>query len=234
MTLQNPQDKKPRLVYGRRKGKPLSVGRAEVMDQLYPKLAIPKDILKQDKTTSPEEIFGVVPKNFHFEIGFGGGEHLKWRMEKNPDDHFIGAEIFSNGVASLLKSVKDMPHDNLRVFMDDALIVLNSLPDACIDYMYILNPDPWPKARHHHRRIVVPENLDIYARVLKPGATLLETTDVASLSEWMAEHTENHPAFEFMNKGDIFTPPAGWEATRYENKGKAAGRHQTYLEFRRK
>ena len=227
-------DKKPRLVYGRRKGKALSVGRAAVMDELYPKLAIPKDILKQDKTTTPADIFGISPKTFHFEIGFGGGEHLKWRMEKNPDDHFIGAEIFSNGVAALLKSVKDMPYDNLRVWMDDALIVLNSLPDACIDYMYILNPDPWPKARHHHRRMVTNENLDAFARVLKQGAILLETTDVAELSEWMSDHTEAHPAFEFMNKDDIYTPPEGWEATRYENKGKAAGRRQTYLMFRRK
>jgi len=178
-----------RLVYGRRKGKALSVSRAEVMDTLYPKLAIPRDILKQDRTTTPKEIFGVAPRKLHFEIGFGGGEHLRWRMEKKPDDHFIGAEIFSNGVASLLKAVKDMPHDNLRVFMDDALIVLNSMPDACIDYMYILNPDPWPKARHHHRRIVVPQHLDVYARVLKPGGLLLETTDVAELSEWMVGHT---------------------------------------------
>ncbi len=228
------QTTQKRLVYGRRKGKPLSVGRAQVMDELYPKLAIPKEILRQDKTTTPKDIFGVEPKTFHFEIGFGGGEHLNWRMRQNPDDHFIGAEIFSNGVASLLKSVNDIPHDNLRVWMDDALIVLNSLPDACIDYMYILNPDPWPKARHHHRRMVTKDNLDVFARVLKRGATLLETTDVAALSEWMVEHTDNHPAFEFMNRDDIYMPPEGWEPTRYENKGKVAGRRQTYLEFRRK
>ena len=223
-----------RRVYGRRKGKPLSVSRAAVMDTLYPKLSLTRNTLKQDRATTPEMIFGAPVKTLHFEIGFGGGEHLAWQMEKNPADHFIGAEIFSNGVASLLKHVNDIPHENLRVLMDDALIALNSLPDACIDYLYILNPDPWPKARHHHRRIVVPENLDVYARVLKPGGILLETTDVAELSEWMADHTENHPAFDFVNKNDIFTPSEGWEPTRYENKGKAAGRRQTYLLFKRK
>ena len=228
-----PAENRKRLVYGRRKGKPLSVSRAEVMDNLYPKLAIPKDKLRQDKTTKLEDIFGVVPETFHFEIGFGNGEHLKHRMVQNPADHFIGAEIFSNGMAAFLKSIRDMPHENIRVFMDDALVVLNSLPDACIDFMYILNPDPWPKLRHHHRRIVGPENLDVYARVLKPGAILLETTDVAELSEWMADHTKNHPAFRFANEDDIYSPPAGWEATRYENKGKNAGRRQSYLKFTR-
>ena len=224
---------KTRLVYGRRKGKAFSASRAAVMDTLYPKRAIPKEILKQDKTTTPQTIFNDDVKTLHVEIGFGNGEHLKWRMEKNPDDHFIGAEIFSNGVAALLKSVSEMPNENLRVWMDDALIVLNSLPDACVDYLYILNPDPWPKLRHHHRRMVTDSNLDAFARILKPGAILLETTDVAELSEWMASHTEKHKAFDFMNKNDIYTPPEGWEPTRYENKGKAAGRRQAYLMFKR-
>lgn len=232
--MTEPSPKPTRLVYGRRKGKPLSVSRAAVMDNLYPKLAIARESLKQDKSTTPNSLFNKPVKNLHFEIGFGNGEHLKWRMEKNPDDHFIGAEIFSNGVAALLKSINDIPNDNLRVWMDDALIVLNSLPDASIDYMYILNPDPWPKLRHHHRRMVNPDNLNAFARVLKPGAILLETTDVAELSEWMASHTEAHPAFEFLNKGNIYTSPEGWEPTRYENKGKAAGRRQTYLMFKRK
>lgn len=204
------------------------------MDSLYPRLAISKNILKQDKSTTPAMIFAKPVNTLHVEIGFGNGEHLKYRMEKNPDDHFIGAEIFSNGVAALLKSVNDMPHENLRVWMDDALIVLNSLPDASVDYMYILNPDPWPKLRHHHRRMVNPDNLNAFARVLKPGAILLETTDVAELADWMASYTENHPAFDFINRGDIYTPPEGWEATRYENKGKAAGRRQAYLVFKRK
>lgn len=227
-------DQTKRLVYGRRKGKPLSVSRAAVMDNLYPKLAIPRDILKQNKSITPSDIFGEPVKTLHFEIGFGNGEHLNWRMRQNEADHFIGAEIFSNGVAALLKSINEMKHDNLRVWMDDALIVLNSMPDASIDYMYILNPDPWPKARHHHRRMVTEANLDVFARVLKPGALLLETTDVAELSEWMAGHTEAHKSFEFMNKNDIYTPPEGWEPTRYENKGKAAGRRQSYLLFKRK
>ena len=128
-------DKKPRLVYGRRRGKPLSVSRTEVMENLYPLLAIPRDILKQDKTLSPADIFNAPVKTLHVEIGFGNGEHLKWRMEKNPDDHFIGAEIFRDGVAAFLKSIKDEPHYNARVWMDDALIVLNSLPDASVDFV---------------------------------------------------------------------------------------------------
>lgn len=220
-----------RRVYGRRAGKPLGAERADAMEALYPQLKI-----RHDPKLTPKDIFGVEPKTLHFEIGIGNGEHLKHKMETYPDDHFIGAEIFRDGMAAFLKSIKDMKHDNIRVHMDDAVALLNAMPDACIDYLYILNPDPWPKKRHWNRRMVVPENLDVFARVMKPGAILLETTDVDDLAEWMAIHTNNHPAFEFLAEKpeDWRTAPDGWMATRYENKGKNAGRQQSYLRFRRK
>ena len=228
--------KQTRLVHGRRQGKALRNERAEVLTTLLPQLEISKDVLKQDKSLMPKDLFGVTPNVLHFEIGFGNGEHLKHKMEEFADHHFIGAEIYINGVSAFLKSIKNQPHDHVRLSMDDALIVLNSLPDASIDYLYILNPDPWPKARHHKRRIVGPENLDVYARVIKPGGILLETTDVDELAEWMAIHTNNHPAFEFLaeNPTDWRTAPDGWMATRYENKGKVAGRQQSYLRFKRR
>ncbi len=225
-----------RRVYGRRLGKPLRNERADVINNLLPRLEIPPALLNQDGRTALEDIFGVTPVKTHFEIGFGNGEHLKWKMEQFPDHHFIGAEIYINGMSAFLKSITNQKHDHVRVLMEDAIVALNSLPDASIDYLYVLNPDPWPKKRHWGRRMVGPENLPVFARVLKPGGILLETTDVGELAEWMAIHTANHPAFEWLaeNPQDWRTPPNGWSATRYENKGKNAGRQQSYLTFKRK
>lgn len=225
-----------RRVYGRRIGKPLRNKRADVLETLLPKISLSRDILKEDARLSLKDIFDIEPKALHVEIGFGNGEHLKWIMGQHPDHHFIGAEPFMNGMSAFLASVEDLSHDNLRVLMDDALMVLNSLTDSSVDYLYILNPDPWPKVRHHKRRMVRPENLEIFARILKPGAMLIETTDVDELAEWMVTHTINHPAFEWLaeNPQDWKTPPEGWMPTRYETKGAEAGRQQTYLIFKRK
>lgn len=225
-----------RRVYGRRIGKPLRNKRADVLDTLLPQLALPKEILKEDGSLRLGEIFGAEPKILHVEIGFGNGEHLKWIMEAHPDHHFLAAEPFMNGMSAFLASIEDAKHDHVRVLMDDALMILNSLPDASVDYLYVLNPDPWPKVRHHKRRMVRPENLDIFARVMKPDATLIETTDVDELAEWMVTHTINHPSFEWMAEkpSDWKTPPEGWMPTRYETKGAQAGRQQSYLIFKRK
>ena len=250
-------------VYGRKHGRPMHKGRTDVIETILPVLQIPKDKLKEDGTLSIAEIFTPHPnlppqvgkefhvlpsplrgegqgggediKKLHFEIGFGNGEHLLYIMNEYPTHHFIGAEPYTNGMSAFLKSLPTPTPNHVRVHMDDALMVLNSLPDASVDFLYILNPDPWPKTRHHKRRIVSEENLEIYARVLKGGATLIQTTDVDELAEWMLTKTINCPHFEWLAEcpEDWKTAPNGWMSTRYEEKGRLAGRTQTYLVYRR-
>jgi tRNA (guanine-N7-)-methyltransferase len=118
---------------------------------------------------------------------------------------------------------------------DDALLALNSFEDQSVDVLYILNPDPWPKIRHHKRRVVIEKNLKVFARVLKDGGTMIQTTDVDELAEWMVCQTTACPAFEWQAQSpkDWQTAPDNWLATRYESKGGKAGRQQTYLVYKR-
>ena len=222
-------------IFGRRQGRPMHKSRKDVMETIFPSLCIPKDILKEDGTIASNDIFGQPVQTLHFEIGFGNGEHLHYIMNENPDHHYIGAEPYMNGMSAFLKTLPHPTPKNIRVHMDDALMVLNSLPDSSVDFLYILNPDPWPKTRHHKRRIVSEKNLSVYARVLKDGGVMIQTTDVDELAEWMLTKTVNCPHFEWVAERpeDWKTAPNGWMATRYENKGKEAGRTQTYLLYKR-
>jgi tRNA (guanine-N7-)-methyltransferase len=222
-------------VYGRKHGRPMHKGRTDVIETVLPILQIPKEKLKEDGSLNPKDVFGCEINKLHFEIGFGNGEHLLYIMNEYPTHHFIGAEPYMNGMSAFLKSLPTPTPNHVRVHMDDALMVLNSLPDASVDFLYILNPDPWPKTRHHKRRIVSEENLEIYARVLKDGATMIQTTDVDELAEWMLTKTINCPHFNWLAEcpEDWKTAPNGWMSTRYEEKGRLAGRSQTYLIYHR-
>jgi tRNA (guanine-N7-)-methyltransferase len=235
MTELSEQNK--RRVYGRRQGRPLHGGRQKALDNLMPLIGITN--LPEDQSLTPSDIFGrPITGRVHFEIGFGNGEHLLHLLKNNPDDVVIGAEPFINGMSAFAKSLEQYPDyiPRVRVLMDDALKILNSLRDNTVDYLYILNPDPWPKARHHKRRIVSQDNLNVFARVVKSIGEMLQTTDVDELAEWMVRETTDHDAFEWTaeSKDDWTTPPTGWDATRYETKGKLAGRTQVYLHYRRR
>lgn len=201
---------------------------------LLPKLQIPKDkVTETPGAISPEKLFTTSPSSLWMEIGFGSGEHLAAVMEKHPDYGFIGAEPYINGMAAFLKSIMDRPHDHVRVWMDDALMVVKSLADNCLDGIYVLNPDPWPKSKHHKRRIINQDNLGQFSRVLKPGGKLVMTTDVDELAEWMVTEATMHPAFTWtaQKADDWRAPPEDWIETRYEQKGADAGRKQSYLIF---
>lgn len=221
-------------LFGRRKGRPLGEIRQAAIDALLPKLDLAPHIEEQ-KQIDLLEIFKKLPSPLWLEIGFGNGEHLATLMKRHPDTFFIGAEPFINGMSSFLKDIQDLPHDKIRVLMDDAMKLCRLLPDDCLDGIYILNPDPWPKTRHHKRRIVSPENLDIFARLLKPGAQFIMTTDVPGLADWMATHTNNHPAFTWQAKSasDWQTPPKDWIPTRYETKRANGADKMVYLLFQR-
>jgi len=240
-----------RRLYGRRQSRPLNKARKEAFDTLMPKLGI-----YLTPALDPKTLFST-PKTEHWlEIGFGSGEHLAALMRAHPENGYIGAEPYINGMAAFLKEIYKMPslhgssvqsmdhthkacdddHDeNIRILMDDALLLCKNLTDECLDGIYVLNPDPWPKTRHHKRRIINRQNLDIFARILKPGGQLIMSTDVEALAEWMIMQSSNHPAFTWtaQRADDWRTTPEGWIKTRYEEKGSEAGRNQTYLIFQR-
>lgn len=222
--------------YGRRSGRKLTQARQDLLDTLYPKIEIPQDVLTSNGNLDPLALFAHKPQKITLEIGFGNGEHLAELMRRHPDQGFIGAEAFMNGGASFLKIIQEQETTyNIRLLIDDAMPLAKSLKTASIDELYILNPDPWHKTRHHQRRIVNRKNLSEFSRILKPQGKLILSTDVPDLMEWMVTETVNHPDFMWTANcaDDWRAPPQDWIATRYESKGAKGADKMGYLFFNR-
>ncbi len=225
-----------RSLFGRRQGRALRGERSDALQNVLPKIQIPENALREDHKTCPKSLFNNDFTTYALEIGFGHGERLIEHSLRDQDTAFIGAEPFINGMADFVKNLKDENLNNIRVHMDDGMAVAYSLKQNSIDSVYILNPDPWHKTRHHKRRIVNQHNLDVLAKILKPGGQLILTSDVPGLVEWMCTHASNHPQFEWLaeTKSDWSEPPADWISTRYELKGAKGADKMAYLFFRRK
>jgi tRNA (guanine-N7-)-methyltransferase len=154
------------------------------------------------------------------EIGFGGGEHLVAQAAAHPDQRFIGVEPFINGVASCLRHIEESGVQNVRLHQGDARDVIARLPNGLVELCYILFPDPWPKARHHKRRLIQPAFLDELARVLKPGAEVRFATDWANYASWALEYFVRDVRFSWTAERaeDWRSAWAGHVTTRYETK----------------
>ncbi|MDD3669165.1 MAG: tRNA (guanine(46)-N(7))-methyltransferase TrmB [Alphaproteobacteria bacterium] len=239
MVAQGPN---PNRFFGRRKGKAIKGSRQVLMERLLPRVALAPPAGALDLTRA----FGVAPKAVYLEIGFGGGEHLAELSRRHPDIGFIGAEPFLNGVASLLahlngSHLKQAAHaqldagraDNVRVWPDDIRLLFPFCADGAFERIYILYPDPWPKARHAGRRFVNPKNIADLHRLLSARGRVIVATDVADYAGWALDQMARSGLFEPEN-ADVHAPPPGWVETRYEKKGLAAGRAPSYLIFRKK
>jgi tRNA (guanine-N7-)-methyltransferase len=154
------------------------------------------------------------------EIGFGGGEHLAAQAARRPDVLLIGAEPFQNGVASAVRHVDEQSLSNVRIHDGDARELLARLPDAAVARVFVLFPDPWPKARHHKRRLIQPETVAELARVLKPGGSLRFASDWADYVDWALERILANDAFAWTAEraDDWRVPPSDHVTTRYEEK----------------
>lgn len=231
----SPHPERRRTVYGRRWGRPLNASRMAALDDLLP-LYKPDESLLNNGQHSPDAFFSRKYKNYVLEVGFGNGEFLSELCQNNPDTGYIGCDPFLNGVSALLSDIKDSKPDNIRIWPDDALKIIHALEDASVQTVYVLNPDPWPKTRHHKRRFISQENLNHLSRILYDGGRLVMATDVDDLAEWMLERTWSHPDFIWTARSseDWAKLPDDMIRTRYANKGIRAGRKQTYLVFQRK
>jgi len=169
------------------------------------------------------------------EIGFGGGEHLLARALENPGVNFIGCEPFVNGVAKLLAGIEAQGLANIRIHADDATALLEAAPEGAFARIYILYPDPWPKRRQRKRRLISDATVALLARVLKPGGEVRFATDIDDYAGWTLRRFLACREFVWAASGadDWRQPWAGWTATRYEAKARAAGRGSAYLTFRR-
>ena len=204
--------------YGRRKGKPLRRHHVGLMDDLLPQFSV--DVASPLANTQDRR---------WLEIGFGGGEHLAHQAALNPDVTIIGAEPFLNGVAKLLSEIESRELNNVRVHYGDARVLLEALPDQCFERVYLLYPDPWPKARQNKRRFVNSENLKNIHRVLKAEGQFWFASDIEDYVLWTREHIAEFGGFA--EHGDPSEPFENWTRTRYEAKAVREGRGQNYLRF---
>ncbi|MDX2143778.1 MAG: tRNA (guanine(46)-N(7))-methyltransferase TrmB [Rhodospirillaceae bacterium] len=219
------------LYYGRRKGKPLKPQRAALVDELLPQLRIAPP--PPGARIDPHALFPRNIKDIWLEVGFGGGEHLAAQAAANPNVGIIGCEVFLNGVASLVRHVADRNLTNVRIFDEDARLLLPALPDCCLSRVFLLFPDPWPKARHAKRRFIGPQNLATLARLMKPGAELRVASDHPVYIAWALEQVPPHPAFAWSPQGpeDWRGPPGDHVRTRYEQKAEKEGRKPAFFRF---
>jgi tRNA (guanine-N7-)-methyltransferase len=184
----------------------------------------------------PSALFENPPAAVWLEIGFGGGEHLAAQAESRPEIGFIGCEVYENGVARLVGEVERRGLRNVRILADDARLLLDFLKPAAIGRVFILFPDPWPKQRHHKRRLLGPATLDRLAAIMQPGAELRLATDDRDYLASMLEAATAHPGFAWAARrpADWRERPADWPPTRYEEKARDAGRAPAFLRFVRR
>ena len=225
-------DATPGRLYGRRRGRPLRRHRRDLVATLLPEIAVH---LPDAGRLDPAALFEPPVDEIWLEVGFGAGEHLAEQARGNPRIGFIGCEPFINGIAGLLARIAAEGLANVRIYPDDARRLMAALPDASIGRMFVLFPDPWPKARHHKRRFISRATLDGLARVLRDGAELRLATDHAEYCRWMLDCLQRHPAFAWLARGpgDWRERPPDWPATRYEAKARAAEARPVFLRFRR-
>ena len=218
-------------LYGRASGHKLRKSQQELVDTLMPQIEVPGD----DEITS-KRLFGD-DRPVHFEIGFGSGEHLADRAGMLPDHGFIGAEPFLNGVAAALAHIRDKHLANVRLWRGDALDVLQRVPDGALSFIYLLHPDPWPKARHAKRRMVNDRPIDLFAARLKSGGEFRLATDDPTHLTWALMIMQRHSAqFQWLaeHPKDFLEPPSGWIETRYGAKSRREGRRPYYLRYCRR
>lgn len=203
----------PLRSYGRLKSRPIKPRQAALVETRLPALRIPE---------GPVEPAALMPgaTETWLEIGFGGGEHMAAQAARRPDVLILGAEPFTNGVASAVRHIDEQGLANVRLHDADVRDLMARLPDASLARVFILFPDPWPKARHNKRRLIQPETVADLARLLRPGGALRFASDWADYVDWALLRITSNPAFAWTAEraDDWRRPPADHVTTRYEEK----------------
>ena len=219
---------RPLRTFGRIKSRPIKPRQAALLETLLPRIRLPEGRFDpRDLAPGANEVW--------LEIGFGGGEHLAAQAERGPQNLYLGAEPFLNGVASVLRHIDERGLTNVRLLDGDARTLMANLPDASLDRLIILFPDPWPKARHHKRRLVQDDFVADAARLLKAGGRLRFATDWADYADWALRRLQASPDLAWLAESadDWRRPPADHVTTRYEEK-RLGDSDPIWLEFERR
>ena len=220
--------------FGRRVGKKLSLRRKALLLTLLPKIKINIDTLTTCKSIKTFKPF--VSEDTWLEVGFGGGEYIVGEAIRHPEINFIGCEPYINGVASLLSKIEENQLKNIFIHDDDAITLLDLLPEKSIGRIFCLFSDPWPKKRHQKRRFISEKNLNRVSRILKDGGEFNFATDHVDYVYWTLEHFQRQKDFERVRETlvDWLYPPKDWISTRYELKARSNGQDPVFLQFKRR
>jgi len=224
----------PERLYGRARGHKLRPRQERLLQVTLPRLQ-----LRSEQAADPLAAFPARPAALWLEVGFGGGEHALAQIAAHPASGLIACEVFENGICSLLsrlvpeggEATAPLP-PNLLLWPDDARVLLRAMPEQCLDRLFLLFPDPWPKARHAKRRFVHPALLPVVARALKPGAEWRVASDDPTYQAWVVEVMANQDLFDAPPPAT--ESPPGWPPTRYEAKALQEGRQPHYWSFIRR
>ncbi len=197
-------------------------------DELLPRFGIPfsRSLLDLDG------VFGRVAPRI-LEIGFGMGETTADIASRHPGTNFLGLEVHTPGVGGLLKRIAALGLANVRVIQHDAVEVLESMiPPTSLDGVHVFFPDPWPKKRHHKRRLIQPAFVSLLAARMKPGAYLHVATDWEDYAQWILETLSAEPLLA--NTAAAYAPrPEHRPLTKFETRGLKLGHGIWDVMFRR-
>jgi tRNA (guanine-N7-)-methyltransferase len=221
-----------RTFFGRRKGHKLRKRQAELFDTLLPRLAVD---LSRSAPADLCTLFAAPVTDIQIEIGFGGGESMIAHAIARPRTGIIGIEPFANGMAKALAAIERETLTNVRLHFEEAASLIAWLPDASVERVDLIHPDPWPKRRHWKRRFVQDATIAQLARILHPGGELRFATDVADYATWTLQRLLRAPAFDWTAQSaeDWREPWPGFVPTRYHAKAAREERCSCFLIFRR-
>ena len=213
----------------RRPGR-ITTGQKRALETLLPRYGVPFREARLDL----DEVFGRRAPRV-LDIGFGDGEALLTSAATFPDIDYLGAEVHEPGIGHLLVLLERSRIGNVRIVDRDAVDVIEQmLPDASFDAVNLFFPDPWPKKRHHKRRIVQPSFVASVARILKPGGLLHFATDWADYTMHAGETIPASGAFELLRNEALADDPLGFRApTKFEARGRRLGHEVVDLCYRR-
>ena len=173
-------------------------------------------------------------KNIDLEIGSGFGDFVFAKAKANPNTAFIACETHINGIVNLLAKLQKYPLNNIKIFNSDIRLLLNNIDNPVFNKIYILFPDPWPKVRHHKRRLINESFLRTLNKVVLNNSKLIIATDHDSYKKWILTKILKNIFFKWTasSKADWQNFPEDWVYTKYQKKAQRAGRGSIFLEFK--
>ena len=212
-----------------RKGR-LTIAQQHALDELWPHYGI-----ERGETTLDFDDHFDRPADVIVEIGFGNGEST-WQMaQQEPEKNFIGIEVHEPGVGQLLMALEEHHIDNVRIASEDAVVFLQQrIADDSLAGIRIFFADPWPKKRHHKRRIIQPEFVNQLARCLRKDGILHLATDWQPYAVHILEVMQSSPDFTNLSaNGDYCERPDWRPYTKYEERGEKLGHEVRDLLYQR-